>query len=198
MKQTERRASLIEAARALFSERGFHGTTTKQIAAAAGVTESLIFRHFETKETLYRAVIDDYVENSRRPDWYDNIRGFMAGNADAELIRALISFVIEAYRSYPVMQRLVLFAILEGYHQEADRACHLPKALQTQVITYLRRRQKEGFLQPMDPAAMFHIIFGMARSYAIGKYVYKLKEMHASDQEAVEAFTQFAIRAALK
>jgi TetR/AcrR family transcriptional regulator len=198
MKNVDRRASLIDAARTLFSERGFHGTTTKQIAATAGVTESLIFRHFENKETLYHAVIDDYVESSRRPEWHDGMRACIAREADEDLIRALIAYVIEAYRVYPVMQRLVLFAILEGYHQEADRACHLPKALQKQVIAYFKRRQQQGVLLPMEPSAVFHIIFGMARSYAIGKYVYKLKEVSISDEEAVEVFAQFAIRAVVK
>ncbi|SEB50495.1 TetR/AcrR family transcriptional regulator [Terriglobus roseus] len=198
MKNAERRTSLIEAARTLFAERGFHGTTTKQVAAAAGVTESLIFRHFENKESLYHAVIDDYVERSRRPDWHDEIRACMAANSDADLIRALVAYVIGAYRGHPVMQRLVLFAILEGYHKEADRACHLPKALQKEVIAYFKRRQEEGALQPMNPAAVFHIIFGMARSYAIGKYCYKLKEVAISDDEATEAFSQFAIRAVMK
>jgi TetR/AcrR family transcriptional regulator len=50
----------------------------------------------------------------------------------------------------------------------------------------------------MEPSAVFHIIFGMARSYAIGKYVYKLKEMTISDEEAIEVFTQFAVRAVVK
>lgn len=195
MKSTERRATLIAAARDLFAERGFHGTTTKQIAAAAEVTESLIFRHFENKELLYHAVIDDYIEGSRRPDSLDEIRACMARDADVDLIRALIAYVVGAYRTYPVMQRLILFAILEGYHQEADRACHLPKALQKQVVAYFKRRQKEGVLQPMDPSAVFQITFGMARSYAVGKYLYKLKEMNISDEEAINVFTEFATRA---
>ena len=42
----------------LFSERGFRGTTTKEIAQAAGVSEAIIFRHFATKEDLYTAIID--------------------------------------------------------------------------------------------------------------------------------------------
>jgi len=45
----DRRRQLIEVAIELFSQRGFAGTTTKEIAAAAGVTEAVIFRHFATK-----------------------------------------------------------------------------------------------------------------------------------------------------
>jgi TetR/AcrR family transcriptional regulator len=195
MKGSERRAQLVEEATKLFAQNGFSGTTTKQIATAAGVNEGLIFKHFENKESLYRAVIHEYVERSHRDDWHDDIRDCMRRNADTDLFRKLISYVIEAYRVEPVMQRLILFAILEGYHEEADRACHLPKTLQREVIEYIARRQDAGKIAPMDPTAAFQILFGMSRSYAIGKYVYKLKEMNVSDASVEEEFTRFAVRA---
>src|ERR1051326_5746444 len=54
----ERRLQIAAVAMRLFSERGFRGTTTKEIAQAAGVSEAIIFRHFATKEELYTAIID--------------------------------------------------------------------------------------------------------------------------------------------
>src|SRR5689334_21867315 len=54
----DRRRQIAEVAMRLFSERGFRGTTTKEIAQAAGVTEAIIFRYFATKEELYTAIID--------------------------------------------------------------------------------------------------------------------------------------------
>src|SRR5215208_8490986 len=54
----DRRRQIAEVAMRLFSERGFRGTTTKEIAQAAGVSEAIIFRHFATKEELYTAIID--------------------------------------------------------------------------------------------------------------------------------------------
>src|ERR1051325_9884398 len=54
----DRRLQIAEVAMRLFSERGFRGTTTKEIAQAAGVSEAIIFRHFATKEERYTAIID--------------------------------------------------------------------------------------------------------------------------------------------
>src|SRR5215216_1660141 len=54
----ERRLQIVKVAMRLFSERGFRGTTTKEIAAAAGVSEAIIFRHLATKDDLYTAIID--------------------------------------------------------------------------------------------------------------------------------------------
>src|SRR5215216_6376854 len=54
----ERRSQILAVAVSLFSDRGFRGTTTKEIAQAAGVSEAMVFRHFATKEELYTAILD--------------------------------------------------------------------------------------------------------------------------------------------
>src|ERR671938_1992 len=54
----ERRLQILRVAVRLFSGRGFRGTTTKEIAQAAGVSEAMVFRHFATKEELYNAILD--------------------------------------------------------------------------------------------------------------------------------------------
>ena len=54
----ERRRVIVEAAVALFSQKGFRGTTTKEIAEAAGCSEATIFKHFATKNELYSAILE--------------------------------------------------------------------------------------------------------------------------------------------
>ncbi|HEX4969211.1 MAG TPA: helix-turn-helix domain-containing protein, partial [Nitrospiraceae bacterium] len=57
----DRQASLIVAAASLFAAKGFNGTTTKEIAKAAGVSEALVFKYFPTKRTLYAAILAEKV-----------------------------------------------------------------------------------------------------------------------------------------
>jgi AcrR family transcriptional regulator len=52
----QRRAAIIRAVRRVFAERGFHGTTTRALAEAAGVSEALLFKHFPNKEALFSAM----------------------------------------------------------------------------------------------------------------------------------------------
>ena len=52
----ERRAAIIQAVRRVFAEKGFDGTTTRELADAAGVSEALLFKHFPTKEALFAAM----------------------------------------------------------------------------------------------------------------------------------------------
>ncbi len=52
-----RRASILSAALPLFAARGYDGTTTRDLARAAGVTEPILYRHFPSKEALFDAVL---------------------------------------------------------------------------------------------------------------------------------------------
>jgi AcrR family transcriptional regulator len=53
----ERRAAIIKAVRRLFADKGFHGTTTRELAEASGISEALLFKHFPNKEALYSAML---------------------------------------------------------------------------------------------------------------------------------------------
>jgi TetR/AcrR family transcriptional regulator len=57
MSATDRKQQLLETALDLFSRKGFEGTTTKELACAAGVAEAVIFRHFASKQALYTAAL---------------------------------------------------------------------------------------------------------------------------------------------
>src|SRR5258708_19206403 len=52
-----RRSAIIKAVRRVFAEKGFHGTTTRELALAAGVSEALLFKHFPNKEALFTAML---------------------------------------------------------------------------------------------------------------------------------------------
>src|SRR5215469_14613822 len=52
----ERREAIIRAVRKVFADKGFHGTTTRELATAAHVSEALLFKHFPNKEALFSAM----------------------------------------------------------------------------------------------------------------------------------------------
>jgi len=53
----ERRQAIVDAAVPLFARKGFAGTTTPELAEAAGISEALLFRHFPSKQLLYREIL---------------------------------------------------------------------------------------------------------------------------------------------
>src|ERR1035438_2141966 len=79
---SDRRIQLVETALDFFSRKGFSGTTTKEIAAAAGVTEAIIFRHFPTKQDLYNAVLGHHHESGQLAECIAQWKSCMARNDD--------------------------------------------------------------------------------------------------------------------
>lgn len=53
----ERRQAIVNTAVPLFARKGFAGTTTRELAEAAGISEALLFRHFPSKQLLYREIL---------------------------------------------------------------------------------------------------------------------------------------------
>jgi AcrR family transcriptional regulator len=60
--QAERRAAtrgaLLDSARSMFAERGYHGTAAEEIVQRAGLTRGALYHHFEDKKDLFRVVVD--------------------------------------------------------------------------------------------------------------------------------------------
>lgn len=56
----DRREDILQASLHLFAERGFHGTSMRDIARAANITEGLIYHYFASKRDLFRAIIEEY------------------------------------------------------------------------------------------------------------------------------------------
>ena len=81
----ERRAAIIRAVRKVFAEQGFHGTTTRALADAAGVSEALLFKHFPNKEALYSAM-QLFCCNENDPEKIDRIKALEPSTSTLVLI----------------------------------------------------------------------------------------------------------------
>ena len=62
---TEKKEKILQAALELFAQEGFKSTSTSKVAKKAGVSEGLIFRHFENKEGLLAAIIKEGEEKAK-------------------------------------------------------------------------------------------------------------------------------------
>ena len=144
MPSDARRAQILQAAAELFAERGFAGTTTREIAAAVGASETVLFRLFPTKESLYLAVLEHQVPSAEVEQWLRQLREIAETRDDEALFRAVVTAVLASYRAYPVYHRLMLFAALE--HQELARVWQVTYTapVTSFLREYVSRRQAEG------------------------------------------------------
>jgi TetR/AcrR family transcriptional regulator len=162
----ERRQQLLETALDFFSRQGFEGTTTKEIAAAAGVTEAIVFRHFPSKQALYEAVLDDRQGSVEMQEWLAKTKDCMARNDDAGLLRAIALKILQVYRRDPRLQRVLLFAALEGHEQGLAHHRQISIPVYELLCQYVARRQTEGEMLDYDPGMILVAIAGMATHFA--------------------------------
>ena len=87
----ERRGLIVEAAGRLFGERGYEGTRLDDVAAAAGVTKPILYRHFDSKRGLYIALLERH-----RADLASFTGAIPSEGSSAERLRA----VLEVWLSY--------------------------------------------------------------------------------------------------
>src|SRR5271165_5935672 len=89
----DRRHQLLEAALDFFSRKGFEGATTKEIAAAAGVTEAIVFRHFQSRQALYQAVLEHCHGSSKAQEFLASLRTCIERKDDTGFFRHIFTAI---------------------------------------------------------------------------------------------------------
>ncbi|MBZ4659980.1 MAG: Transcriptional regulator, TetR family [Desulfacinum sp.] len=163
----ERRRKILEAAIRLFSQKGFQGTTVRDLARQAGVSEAMLYQHFPSKEALYHAILERKVEEMRSAwdlDW-----GTL-GDVPTVLRRVVRSF-LQRHASDPAFVRIVLFSALEG-HELARDFVRGPRARFLELLSsYLKKGMNEGTVRDLDGDVAARLLIGMAH------YVVLLREV---------------------
>ena len=184
---SDRRRQLVETALDFFSRKGFSGTTTKEIAAAAGVTEAIIFRHFPTKQDLYNAVLGYHHDTGQVTECIEQWKSCMERNDDVGRFRSMVERGIEGYRRDLRVHRVLLFAALEGHETalEYNRQFSLP--IVELLLQYVARRQGEGALRGGPPAAIIAAAYGMAAQYATMTQMFGFRT-NTTDRQITDSF----------
>jgi TetR/AcrR family transcriptional regulator len=162
----ERRHQILDVAAALFAANGFAGTTTREIARAAGTSETVLFRHFPTKDRLYADILERRIPSAEVDRWLDDLRAIAATRDDEALFTAVLTAVVESYRRDPVYHRLMLFAALEDHALARIAQVKYTQVLSGFLREYVARRQAQGALRPMRPELVVHVLLSAAGHFA--------------------------------
>jgi AcrR family transcriptional regulator len=117
MKSEERRAAIVRSAIHLFAEKGFRGTTTRELASGLGVTEPVLYQHFRTKRDLYSAIIE--AKSAEVSGRGVELQRLAKGDDHRAFFTLLGELVMERYQKDPELTRLLFFSCLER-HELAD------------------------------------------------------------------------------
>jgi AcrR family transcriptional regulator len=180
----ERRASIVEAACKLFADKGFRGATTRELAAAVGVTEPVLYEHFKTKRDLYSAIIE-----SKARQGIESVQAlserYANSNDDTGFFKALGMNIIDFYTHDPDVVRLLLYSNLEGH--ELKDLFHERGAFCFGVVSrHIERRIQEGAIRPVDPVLAARAFFGMVAHYALTGLVFGFAPIAKSTEEVID------------
>jgi len=153
----DRKASIIRSAAALFGEKGFNGTKTREIASRAGVSEALIFKHFPSKEELYAAIL---LEKSPVPSLLERIQVLANKRHDLEVFTTIAETIVGGAPDQHLM-RLILFSALEN-HELSDMFFqnHIRQFYDV-LADYIKQRISDGAFQPVEPMVAARAFMGM-------------------------------------
>src|SRR5688500_16711 len=168
----DRRRQILSVAMSLFSQRGFRGTTTKEIAQAAGVSEAMVFRHFANKEELYSAIIDHKAcaDNFEQP--CDIVPEALARKDDRAVFSGLALAMMRHHEHDTEFLRLLTHSALEG-HQLADIFWDRNvRRMYDFLGSYIRERQREGAMRDIDPAIVVRAFLGMIIHHSLNNLLW--------------------------
>jgi len=168
----ERRRMIVEAALALFSQKGFRGTTTKEIAEAAGCSEATIFKHFATKDELYSAILE---AKSRIEETLAKAAQAAARKDDAGVFRAVGLESLTRTEQDPSLMRLLLFSALEGHELSHLFFESKVRRLHEFLSGYIDKRIADGAFQPVDPLLAARGFVGMVAHYLLIHEIFGVK-----------------------
>jgi AcrR family transcriptional regulator len=159
---------LLESARVLFAERGYAGTSTREIARAASVSEPMIFRHFGSKAKLFEEAVlapfntfvSEYIA-----DWSARPRGARSPYVETYEFYRGVYDVLSANRRL-IHEMIGARAVGGSLTTDTAPAPQLGALLERFEAIIEREIDIRGF-RPFDPAVMTRLIFGLVFSIAL-------------------------------
>jgi AcrR family transcriptional regulator len=150
------RARLLKAATALFAAKGFHETSTREVARKARVNEITIFRQFKNKQELYLQVLNSKLGVMVPESLVPLLRS--PGNSE-EVFHSLAEHLEQLLD--PVFLRLVFYAALEK--PDLLKKCYSPRLMSFHELLgeHIRERIDSGVLRNVEPVLMGRALVGI-------------------------------------
>lgn len=188
----ERREQIIGAATSLFAQKGFRGTTTREIAEAVGVSEAAVFKYFGSKEELYTAIIDS---KSQMEELLASAMNAALAKDDAGVLRAVGLKMLEQTEKDPSLMRLLLFSALEGHELSAIFFESRVRRLHEFLSGYIASRIRDGRFRSVDTLVVARAFIGMVVHYLLIHELFGVKRPpRSSPEEVVDTFVSIFLK----
>jgi TetR/AcrR family transcriptional regulator len=184
---------ILAAAKHLFSERGLHGVSIRDIENASGVSKGLILHHFGTKEKLYAAVQDLLTQ--------EYIAMMAAQGKRSENLQEMVSAVIRKSFLFTKRNRHYRRMSLWSYLEGQERNTELGQQFTLALAEAMRSGQQSGLIREDIDAFMMPFIIKGAIDYWIlkEKLIQKLttngeNKKTGSDKRFIDALVKLFLK----
>ena len=195
----KRRDQILQTAVSLFSQRGFKGTTTKEIARVAGVSEAMVFRHFENKHALYGAILDTKgcQDGVRRFPWEENaaLQKAIEQKDDFAVFYNIAFDALNKHQQDVGFMRLLFYSALEE-HELADRFFHeFIERIYEFIGGYIETRQRDGAFRAMNSRIVVRTFLGMLIHHSLNNILWDRKRviLDIPNDEAAKNFAEILL-----
>ena len=180
------RERILAAALDLFSERGFDGASTREIAARAGVTQPLLNYHFSAKDELWRAAVDGLFGALTRAlaERAAGLRGVDEPAAARLLVREFVTFSAR----HPQLHRIITQECkVDGPRMDWLVERHV-RPLYEAATAQFARLAEQGHVPPIPPAHLYYILTGAGPTmFVLAPECRRLAGLDPTADDVVEA-----------
>ena len=182
----ETRERILAAALDVFSDRGFDGASTREIAARAGVTQPLLNYHFTSKTELWRAAVDRVFAALGRAMGAraKGLRGVDALTVARLLVREFVAFSAR----HPQLHRIITQeSKLDGPRMDWLVERHV-RPLYEAATARFAALAEQGHMPAIPPAHLYYILTGAgATMFVLGPECRRLSGLDPASDEVIEA-----------
>jgi TetR/AcrR family transcriptional regulator len=195
MAAEDRKLQILRVAVSLFSQKGFGGTTTKEIAQSAGVSEAMVFRHYATKDELYSAILDHKACSGDSMNPEAMVAEALKLKDDRAVFQQLALGALEHHECDPEFQRLLLHSALEGHELAEMFFEKFIRRVYELLGGYITERQRDGAMTQVDPAIVVRAFIGMVIHHSLNNNLWdpQRRLLNISNEEAAKQFADILL-----
>lgn len=189
-KNSERTGKIIQSASQLFARQGYHGTSTREIARLADISENTLFRHFEHKEDIFWAALRTGLNSLRLRK--ELVEGIAECQAPEVILPQILGVLVDTVTFKPELLCLLAVALIE-LRWKAEAICHEHLSPVISAFgRYLSVNIENGKIRNLDPS-MITAALGMTLLIhpELSRLIRGGPPPHTDNREAVRAYTKF-------
>jgi AcrR family transcriptional regulator len=175
------REKILDAALRRFSEKGYLGATTREIALEAGVAEVTLFRHFSSKEALFEAVLSTH-------SFLPALKEIIPSIKEKPIEEALV-LIAQKYLATLDRRKDFIKILLSQSHFFPEKVHSIYHAFLAEIFTtlatYFRDMQQAGILRTFDPVLGARAFLAMFFTYFLTNDIIQFQAKERTSTDAV-------------